>query len=112
MPMAQQTGPAQFLAVCSSAKTREIGENLLSVANSISRSEERLSHAGALVCPPPLQHRSVSRLHPYLTMERSAPPMSSVSEPQRWSVGGLSLPARPETLPLEREGVQAHLQRP
>ena len=53
---------AQYLVVCSSAKTCEIGENLLSVADPISRPEERLIHAGALVCPPPLQRRSVSRL--------------------------------------------------
>jgi hypothetical protein len=51
---------AQFLAVCSSAKTCEIGENLLSIADSISRSEEKRIHAGALTCPPPLQCRWVS----------------------------------------------------
>ena len=43
---------AQFLAVCSGAKPCEIGENLLSVSNLISRQEERLIHAGALVRPP------------------------------------------------------------
>jgi hypothetical protein len=47
--------PAQFLAVCSSAKPCKIGENLLSVSDSISRSEERLIHAGALVPPSTLQ---------------------------------------------------------
>ena len=60
--------------------------------------------------PPPLQPRNVSILHPYVALERSAPPMSSVSEPQRRALGHLSRPAGPETLPLQREGLQAHLQ--
>jgi hypothetical protein len=54
--------------------------------------------------------RNMSILHSYVALARSAPPMSSVSEPQRWSVGRLPLPARTETLPLYREGLQAHLQ--
>src|SRR5215831_1916219 len=101
---------AQFIAVCSSAKPCEIGENLLSVSDPISRPEERLSHVGARIRPPTLQRRPVSRLHPYITMERSATPVSPVPEPQRRSVGRLSLPAWLETLPLLREGLQAHLQ--
>src|SRR5688572_19988821 len=60
---------AQFIAVCSSAKPCELGENLLSVSDPISRPEERLSHVGARIRPPTLQRRSVSRLHPYITME-------------------------------------------
>src|SRR5215471_18054090 len=103
MPLAhggQCTGFAQFIAVCSSAKPCEIGENLLSVSDPISRPEERRSHVGARIRPPTLQRRPVSRLHPYLTMERSAPPVSLVPEPQRRSVGRLSLPAWLETLPL------------
>src|SRR5262249_46662525 len=78
--------------VCSSAKPCEIGENLLSVSDPISRPEERLSHVGARIRPPTLQRRPVSRLHPYITMERSATPVSPVPEPQRRSVGRLSLP--------------------
>src|SRR5262245_4365679 len=89
---------AQFLAVCSSAKTREIGENLLSVADSILRSKERLIHAGALVCPPPLQRRSVSRLYPYAAVERPSPAMSPVPEPGHRSVGDIPLPSRLQTL--------------
>src|SRR5262249_12772056 len=91
---------AQFIAVCSSAKPCEIGENLLSVSDPISRLQERLIHVGALVRPPALQRRTVSRLHSYAAMERSASPMSVVSEPQRWSLGRLPLPARTATLPL------------
>src|SRR5262247_3927584 len=56
---------AQFIGVCSNAKTCEIGENLLSVSGPISRPQERLIHAGALVRPRTLQRRPVSRLHPY-----------------------------------------------
>ena len=44
-----QNSGAQFIAVCSSAKTYEIGENLLFVSDPISRPEERLIHADALV---------------------------------------------------------------
>src|SRR5215475_13140848 len=91
---------AQFIAVCSSVKPCVIGENLLSVSDPISRPEERLIDASALVRPRALQHRTVSSLHSYAALERSASPMSSVSEPQRWSLGCLPLPARPATLPL------------
>ena len=45
---------AQFLGVCSNAKTCAIGENLLSVSNRISRPQERLIHADALIRPPTL----------------------------------------------------------
>ena len=51
---------AQFITVCRSAKTCEIGENLLSVADPISRLQERLSHVGALIRPPTFQRRPVS----------------------------------------------------
>src|SRR5262245_18004026 len=78
-----QTLDAQFIAVCSSAKPCEIGENLLSVSDTISRLQERLIHVGALVSPPALQRRTLSSLHSYSAMERSAAPMSVVSEPQR-----------------------------
>src|SRR5215510_13389708 len=79
-----QTTVAQFIAVCSSAKPCVIGENLLSVSDPISRLEERLIDASTLVRPPALQRRPVSRLHAYAAMERSATPMSSVSEPPCW----------------------------
>ena len=46
---------AQFIAVCSSVKTYEIGENLLSVSDPISGPQERLIHAGFLVPTPTLQ---------------------------------------------------------
>src|SRR6266436_4912929 len=78
---------AQFIGVCRSAKTGEIGEHLLSVSDPIARPQERLIHAGALIRPPTLQRRSVSSLHPCLTMERSPAAMSPVSEPRRRSVG-------------------------
>src|SRR5712691_12691104 len=76
---------AQFTAVCSSAKPCEIGKNLLSVSDPISRLQERLIHVGALIRPPTLQlvdeRRPVSGLHPYAAVERSSPPMSPVPEP-------------------------------
>src|SRR5215470_20334217 len=72
---------AQFIAICRSAKTCAIGENLLSVADPISRLQERRSHVGACIRPPPLQRRPVSGLHAYAAMERSAPPVSPVPEP-------------------------------
>jgi hypothetical protein len=50
-----QTPPAQFIGVCSNAKTCEIGENLLSVSDPILRPQERRIHAGALIRPRPLQ---------------------------------------------------------
>src|SRR5262249_41148085 len=91
-PAVQVTLSAQFIAVCSSAKPCKIGENLLSVFHPISCAEERLIHAGVLVPPSTLQHRTMSSLHPYPAMERSAPPMSPVPESGRRSVGELSLP--------------------
>jgi hypothetical protein len=45
---------AQIIAVCSSAKPCEIGENLLSVSDPISRLQERLIHVGARIRPPTL----------------------------------------------------------
>ena len=85
---------AQFIGVCSSVKTCEIGENLLSVSDPISGPQERLIHAGALVSPPPLQRRTVSSLHPYAAVERSSAPMSPVPEPRRRSLGHVPLPTR------------------
>src|SRR5438067_13742027 len=91
---------AQFIGVCSSAKTCEIDENLRSVSDPIVRLQERLIHAGTQIRPPTLQRRPVSSIHPYLTMERSPTAMSPLSEPQHWSLGYVSLPAWTETLPL------------
>src|SRR2546427_7837048 len=68
-----------------------------------------LIHAGALVRPPPLQHRTVSSLHPYAAMERSSTPVSPVPEPRCRSMGQLSLPTRMQTLLVQR--LYAHLQR-
>src|SRR5215831_1295174 len=96
------------IAVCSSAKPCEIGENLLSVLDPISRPEERLIHAGALVRPPTLQRRSMSRLHPYVAVERSSPPVSPVPEPGHRSVGDIPLSPRLQTLLVQR--LQAYLQ--
>src|SRR5262252_8938720 len=99
---------AQFIAICRSAKTCEIGENLLSVADSISRLQERLNHVGACVRPPTLQRRPVSDLHSYAAMARSATPVSPVPEPGRRSLGAVPLPPRLHTLLVSR--LQAHLQ--
>jgi hypothetical protein len=49
------TRDAQFIAVCSSAKTYEIGKNLLVVSDQISRPQGRLIPAGALVRTSTLQ---------------------------------------------------------
>src|SRR5438034_2161061 len=81
-----------------SVKPCEIGENLLSVSNPISRLQEKLIHVGALIRPPTLQRRPVSGLHPYAAVERSSPPMSPLSEPRCRSVGELPLPTRLQTL--------------
>jgi hypothetical protein len=48
---------AQFIGVCSNAKTYEIGENLLSVANPISSAEGMLIHAEVVISLPTLQRR-------------------------------------------------------
>src|SRR5262249_52665760 len=85
---------AQFSAVCSNAKTCDIGEKLLSVSDSILRPQERLIHAGALVHPRTLHRRPVSRLHPYATVARSPAAMSPVPEPGRGAVGHVPLPPR------------------
>src|SRR5947208_9048481 len=89
---------AQFRAVCSSVKTSCICENLLSVSDSISRSQERLIHAGALIPPPTLQRRYLPCLYPYAAVERSSTPVSPVPEPGYRSVGDVSLPTRMQTL--------------
>src|SRR6266705_3446293 len=39
-------------------------------------------------------------LYPYVAVERSPTPVSPLSEPQRWSVGDVPLPAGTATLPL------------
>jgi len=93
---------AQFIAICSSAKTCEIGENLLSVSDPISRLQERLIHVGALIRPPTLQRRRVSGLHSYAAVDRSSTPMSPVPEPGRRPVGEVPLPPRVQTLLVSR----------
>src|SRR5215831_7282414 len=89
-----QNTAAQFSAVCSNAKTCDIGEKLLSVSDSILRPQERLIHAGALVHPRTLHRRPVSRLHPYATVARSPAAMSPVPEPGRGAVKHVPLPPR------------------
>src|SRR5262249_43210997 len=101
---------AQFIAMCRSAKTCEIGENLLAVADPISRLQERLSHVSSCIRPPILQPRPLSGLHSYAAMERSATPVSPVPEPGRRSLGAVPLPPRLQTLLVSR--LPAHLQRP
>src|SRR6266446_4408769 len=101
---------AQFIGVCSSAKTCEMDENLLSMSDPISCLQERLIHAGAFIPPPPVQRRPVSSLHPYAAMERSPTAMPPLSEPRRGSMGQLPLPPRLQTLLVQR--LQAYLQRP
>src|SRR5947209_5730679 len=76
----------------------------------ISRPQERLIHAGALVRSSALQRRPVSGLHPYAAVERSATRVPPVPEPGRRAVGYIPLPTRVQTLPVQ--WVQAHLQRP
>src|SRR5215831_7024416 len=82
-PHVEQNPFAQFIGVCSSAKTCEMDENLLSMSDPISRLQERLMHAGAFIPPPPLQRRPVSSLHPYAAVERSPTAMPPLSEPRR-----------------------------
>src|SRR5215510_5436619 len=77
------TVSAQFIGVCSSAKTCEIDENLRFVSDSISRLQERLIDASALIRPPALQRRTVSSLHSYAALERAPAAMSPVPEPRR-----------------------------
>src|SRR5262249_23698670 len=74
---------AQFIGVCSSAKTCEIDENLRFVSDSTSRLQERLIDASALIRPPALQRRTVSSLHSYAALERAPAAMSPVPEPRR-----------------------------
>ena len=49
---------------------------------------------------PTFQRRNLSILHSYLALEGSPTPVPAVSEPQRRSLGHVSLPARTQTLPL------------
>ena len=58
VPPWRVTPVAQFLAVCSSAKTGHMDEPRLSVSDLLSRPEARLIHAGAGVGLPPLQRPS------------------------------------------------------
>src|SRR5687767_8810548 len=100
---------AQFIGVCSSVKTCDIGENLLSVSDPISGPQEMLIHAGILIPTPTLQRRHLPRLHPYAAVARALAPMSPVPEPRRWALGHVPLPARMQTLLVQR--LSAHLQR-
>src|SRR5215510_11665255 len=86
---------AQFIGVCSNAKTCEIGENLLSVSDPILRPQERLIYVGALVRPRTLQRRPVSRLHPYVAMERGSLVFSGVEK--YYIVSGLCPPVHATT---------------
>ena len=61
-------------------KRCEIGENLLSVSDPRSESQERLIDVNALIPSPALQYRPVSSLHPYAAVERSVAPVSPVPE--------------------------------
>ena len=84
--------------VCSSAKMYEIGENLLSVADPISRPQERLIHAGALPFASTLQRRPVPSVHPYAPVERSSAAMSSLPESPHWTVGHIPISTRVQAL--------------
>src|SRR5262245_23387809 len=101
---------AQFLALCSGPKTQSQAENLRSDSEPNACSKEKLSHGDCVASPSPLPLRNVSILHPCVALERSAPPVSPLSEPQRRSLGHLPRPAGPATLPLQSEGLHAHLQ--
>src|SRR2546428_770792 len=87
-------GFAQFIAICSSVKRCEIGENLLSVSDPRSGSQERLIDVDALIPSPALQYRPVSSLHPYAAVERSVAPVSPVPESGHRSVGDVPLSPR------------------
>src|SRR5437870_13191083 len=69
-----------------------------------------LSHADVLIYPPTLRCRTMPSLHPYVALERSSPPMSSVPEPPHWTLGHVPLPARMPTLLVPQ--LSAYLQRP
>src|SRR5215475_10681229 len=99
---------AQFIGVCSSAKTCEIDENLRFVSDPISRQQERLIDASALVPPSALQRRTVSSLHSYIAVARSPAAMSPVPEPRRRPVGHVSLSAGMQTLLVQ--WLPAHFQ--
>ena len=83
---------AQFIAVCSSAKTCEIGENLLSVSDPISRPEERLIHASALVLH---QLFNADQCHAYIHTLRWKDRPSSVpgARARTWIRGGHTITA-------------------
>jgi len=61
---------AQFMAVCRSVKTSRTCENLPPVAEPVSRYQEILSHAGALIRPPTLQRQTVPSVHPLIQCPR------------------------------------------
>jgi hypothetical protein len=63
-PQIERSKDAQFIVVCSNAKTYEIGENLLSVSNPISSPEGMLIHAEFLIPLPTLQRRYVPCIYP------------------------------------------------
>src|SRR5262245_33408532 len=91
---------AQFIGVCSSVKTGEIGENLLSIPDPILGPQERLIHAGALISPPTLQCRTMSSLYPYAPVARAPAPMSPLPQSRGRSMRHVPLPARVQTLPV------------
>jgi len=82
------TWPAQCLAVCRTVHMPSCAEHLRSGASPHPCSKEQLNHGDGVASAPLLQLRNVSILHPEVALARSAPPMSSVSEPQRPSLGG------------------------
>ena len=96
-----QTKVAQFIGVCSSVKTCDNRLRISDPFPTRSHDHRRGSSMPVLSYVHQLFNaETVSSLHPYVALERSAPPMSSVSEPQRRSLGRLPLPARTATLPL------------
>src|SRR5262249_55471215 len=85
---------AQFIAICSSVKMCEIGENLLFVSDSRLGSQGRLIDVDALIHSPSLQHQPVSSLHPCVAVERSVAPVSPLPESGRRSLGDVPLSPR------------------
>src|SRR5262245_9117344 len=72
--------------------------------------QEILNDASALLSPSTLQCRYLPRLSPHAPVARSPTPVPPVSQPQRRALGELSLPARSQTLLVQR--LSADLQRP
>src|SRR4029450_9124427 len=71
---------------------------------------EIFHHAASLLCPPPLQRRAMSSVHPHLAVARSPHPVSPVPQSRGRSVGPVPLPTPVPTLPVP--WLQAPLQRP